>query len=96
MINAALQFPEARKHILTCAPSGSAAILIHGFTVHSSVGMRVDPRDPNTPANLDRLKPLWKDIRLLIVDEKSMMYLAMLAVLDRNLRLIGDALFMFP
>ncbi|TFK77671.1 hypothetical protein K466DRAFT_442517, partial [Polyporus arcularius HHB13444] len=56
-----------RNQILVSAPTGAAAILIGGYTIHSLLLL---PHRDNT--DLQPLTILWKDVLYLIVDEVSM------------------------
>ncbi len=56
-----------RNQVLVSAPTGAAAILIGGYTIHSLLLL---PYKENT--NLQPLTVLWKNVSYLIVDEVSM------------------------
>ena len=63
--------------ILTAAPTGAAAFLIGGSTIHSLLYLPVNLRQNQTMPALDasRLKTIqdrFKDVSLLVIDEKSM------------------------
>ncbi|XP_055685465.1 uncharacterized protein LOC129791330 isoform X3 [Lutzomyia longipalpis] len=66
--------PESLK-VLVCAPSGMAAFLINGTTIHRAFALQVTQNQSNTGlsddvANTIRCK--LRDVKLIIVDEVSM------------------------
>lgn len=56
-----------RPEILVSAPTGAAATLINGFTIHSLLLL---PRQTGT--NLQKLTAMWAKVNYLIIDEVSM------------------------
>jgi ATP-dependent exoDNAse (exonuclease V) alpha subunit len=69
------------------APSGAAALNVRGQTIHSALGLPVNTDFvPLTGARLARLQTQWKGIKILIIDEKSMLGLKTLAMIDSRLR----------
>ena len=75
--------------VMRLAPTGVAAFGINGMTIHSALSLPVKPQfDVLPPSTLLRLQHQWKDIKLLIVDEKSMIGRKMAGKMDSRLRQI--------
>lgn len=55
--------------LLLGAPTGIAAVLINGWTVHALCYLAVK----DTKSKDDELRAIWKDVRYLIIDEVSML-----------------------
>ena len=74
------------------APTGVAAFGINGLTIHSALSLPVKTTfEALLPSTLARLQHEWKDIKLLIIDEKSMVGRTMAGKIDARLRqIIGD------
>ena len=70
-----------RKKILVAAPTGAAAILIGGYTIHS---LTLLPESPNK--NLQELADIWKGVEYLILDETSMIGASFLSSLNSRLQ----------
>jgi ATP-dependent exoDNAse (exonuclease V) alpha subunit len=72
--------------VVLVAPTGIAAYGIHGLTIHTA--FNISPRHwaALRPGSAHRLQDKWKDIKLLIVDEKSMVGQTLLGKVDRRLR----------
>jgi ATP-dependent exoDNAse (exonuclease V) alpha subunit len=78
---------EERNPIRVLAPSGAAALNVCGQTIHSALGLPVNcDFVPLTGARLARLQTQWMGIKFLIIDEKSMLGLKTLAMIDSRLR----------
>ena len=75
------------------APTGMAAFGIQGMTVHSALSLPVKSKFIElAPSALSKLQYHWKDIKLLIIDEKSMIGRTMAGKMDSRLRqIIGDS-----
>ena len=59
--------------VMQVAPTGVAAFGINGMTVHSALSLPVKTSfEALIPSMLSKLQHQWKDIKLLIIDEKSM------------------------
>ena len=71
-----------RGELLLGAPTGIAAVLIGGSTLHSLV--MVTPNGAST--DLASLGAIWKDVRYLIIDEISMVGAVFLEQLSRRIR----------
>ncbi|KAF5323736.1 hypothetical protein D9619_012994 [Psilocybe cf. subviscida] len=71
-----------RNQLLLGAPTGIAAVLIGGQTLHSLAF--VGPRRKG--GNLEHLTSMWKDVRYLIVDEVSMIGARFLSELSNRIR----------
>ena len=84
VVNAVLrlfQLLGRSKHILVAAPTGAAAILIGGHTIHSLTLL------PDTPGrNLQELCKIWGEVEYLILDEVSMIGASFLSMLNARLQ----------
>ena len=75
--------------VIRLAPTGIAAFGINGMTVHSALSLPVKPPfNPLAPSTLSKLQHQWKDIKLLIIDEKSMIGRTMAGKMDSRLQQI--------
>ena len=75
--------------VLRAAPTGVAAFNIVGRTLHSLFRLPVKQKVAGlTPATLQSLQALFAGIRFVIIDEKSMVDLRILSLIDDRLRLI--------
>ena len=75
--------------VIRLAPTGIAAFGINGMTVHSALALPVKTSfNVLIPSTLAKLQHQWKDIKLLIVDEKSMIGRTMAGKIDSRLRQI--------
>ena len=78
--------------VLRAAPTGVAAFNIIGRTLHSLLQLPVKVGSSELrPASLQALQQLFKDCRFLIIDEKSMIDLKTLSLIDDRLRAIFPA-----
>ena len=69
--------------VIRLAPTGIAAFGISGMTIHSSLSLPVKTSfNPLIPSALTKLQHQWKDIKLLIIDEKSMIGRTMAGKMD--------------
>ena len=88
-----------RKHIMetyspdaveVCAPTGTAAFNIHGKTIHKAMKLPVPlPSNTLVPLQGEALVELQRNmgaVKLLIVDEMSMVGRSMLRCIDSRLR----------
>lgn len=79
----------SRKNPVVLAPTGVAALNVEGQTIHSFFGFGPDI----TLEKVDRIKPydksLYRELRLLIIDEISMVRADLLDCVDRFLKLHG-------
>ena len=74
------------------APTGIAAYAIMGKTLHSLLRLPVKGKMSDlSTATLQSLQALFRDIRFLMIDEKSMVDLKMLSLIDDCLRVIFPA-----
>lgn len=86
------------QEILVSAPTGSAACLIDGYTIHAltlmGVGSQFGVRETLTSGseghpgkqkiNIDELQEIWRDIKYLVLDEVSMVSAELLtSIADR-------------
>ena len=70
-----------RSKILVAAPTGAAAILIGGYTIHSLTLL------PDTPGkNLQELCDTWENVDYLILDEVSMIGASFMSMLNARLQ----------
>ena len=78
---------DARNVIKLIAPTGTAAFIISGQTVHSL--FQIYPKAPFLPLSgpaLLKLQDEFRDTSLVIIDEKSMLGKVMLGKIDNRLR----------
>ena len=86
--NLALQ-ENKQNPVIRLAPTGIAAFGINGITVHSALSLPVKSSfNPLVPSTLSKFQQRWKDIKLLIIDEKSMIGRMMAGKMDSRLRQI--------
>jgi ATP-dependent exoDNAse (exonuclease V) alpha subunit len=62
------QLPE--KNIITCAPTGIAALQIKGVTIHRLFNLKAEPIGPYKPIN--KIRDEIKEADIIIIDEISM------------------------
>ena len=80
-----------RKFLLVAAPTGTAAFNVGGETLHSLFQLAV-PTNPNDPApelcgdQLLVLQSKFRETKILIIDEKSMISSVMLYQIDERLK----------
>lgn len=75
--------------VMRLAPTGIAAFGINGMTVHSALSLPVKSQFNELPTSaLPKHQHQWRDIKLLIVDEKSMIGRTMAGKMDSRLRQI--------
>ena len=78
--------------MLKAAPTGTAGFLIGGDTLHATfhidVGKNSVKKDvkPKSEMQLREIQNKWKDVQLVLIDEKSMMSLYTLYTIDQRLR----------
>ena len=80
--------------VIRLAPTGAAAFQIQGFTIHSFFRIPVQRGDVLTPLSPDGIRELQlklEGVAYLVIDEKSMLSLTMLAWLDQRLRQVYPA-----
>jgi ATP-dependent DNA helicase PIF1 len=85
-----------RDPVLRAAPTGIAAHSFHGRTLHSlfKIPVKIPPHGLSrklSRANLCSLQALFKHCKYLIIDEKSMIGIKFLGLLDQRLREIFPA-----
>lgn len=87
-ISGKLQLEHAKPPILRYAPTGVAAHGINGRTLHSLFRSPIGTSklEKLKTANLRSLQAIFRNITALIIDEKSMVSLTLLAFLDQRLR----------
>ena len=59
--------------IRVLAPSGVAALNIHGWTLHSGFSLPLNGFAPLTGSRLTNMQLLWEGVHFVIIDEKSML-----------------------
>jgi PIF1-like helicase len=75
--------------VVRAAPTGVAAFNIVGRTLHSLFRLPVKQKTLDlSTATLQSLQALFQDVRFVIIDEKSMIDLKTLSIMDDRLRLI--------
>lgn len=72
-----------RHQILVSAPTGAAAILIDGYTIHSLLML---PQKQDSNMNLQPLVALWSGVLYLIVDEVSMISATLMSEISLRLQ----------
>ena len=85
---------NARIPISITAPTGCAAFLINGATMHSRLALpitnksygRASDAPPPTGAPLQSLREYWRSVRLLVIDEFSMVSEETLRIIDARLQ----------
>jgi hypothetical protein len=78
--------------VFRTAPTGIAAHAIMGKTLHSLLRLPVKGKMSDlSTATLQSLQAMFRDSRFLMIDEKSMMDLKMLSLVDDHLRVIIPA-----
>mmetsp|Transcript_41887 Transcript_41887/g.107188 ORF Transcript_41887/g.107188 Transcript_41887/m.107188 type:complete len:142 (+) Transcript_41887:1357-1782(+) len=85
-----LLHPNQQLHLLA-APTGTAAYQINGRTVHALLGLptkNVTVMSELAPNRKARLEQQWEHIRLLLIDEQSMVGRRMLGMINRRLKQI--------
>jgi ATP-dependent DNA helicase PIF1 len=83
------QRSEKGNPVVRAAPTGVAAFNIIGRTLHSLFRLPVKQKKSDlSNATLQSLQSLFQDIRFLIIDEKSMIDLKILSIINDRLRLI--------
>jgi hypothetical protein len=85
---------EARRPnpVFRAAPTGIAAFNIVGRTLHALLRLPLKGRKANmSTATLQSLQALFRDCRFLIIDEKSMIDIQTLSLIDDRLRSILPA-----
>jgi ATP-dependent DNA helicase PIF1 len=75
--------------VVRAAPTGVAAFNIVGRTLHSLFRLPVKQKTTDlSTTTLQSLQALFQDVRFVIIDEKSMIDLKILSIIDDRLRLI--------
>ena len=78
------------RHVLVCAPTGTAAYNVSGYTIHSALLIPIeqtkfDDYIPLSNEKLASLKESLGDVKILIIDEISMVGCDMLLTIHRRL-----------
>ncbi|CAM4976319.1 unnamed protein product [Rotaria socialis] len=83
--------PRKRKGLLKMAHTGKAALNIHGWTIHTALGMRPDnsstPNDA-TSFKIHSLKDGLGDLLLIIIDEISLVSHSLFQKINKRLNQI--------
>lgn len=83
---------EKQNPVFRAAPTGIAAFNIAGKTLHSLLRLPVKGKKSDLSiATLQALQTLFQDCRFLVVDEKSMIDIKTLSLIDNRLRAILPA-----
>lgn len=80
---------EIDKNFIVLAPTGAAAILVGGETIHSFLGLPLEVITPRTPMHVnERKRDLIRAADTVIVDEVSMVRCDVVDAIDRTFRAI--------
>ncbi|KAH9388427.1 hypothetical protein TYRP_023493 [Tyrophagus putrescentiae] len=78
-----------KLRVLLCAPTGKAALNIRGMTLNSAFGIPVSQNNRPLSADIaNTLRVTFSQLKLIIIDEVSMVGLSMLSKVDTRLRQI--------
>lgn len=77
-----------KKKCVVLAPTGIAALNVHGQTIHSFFQFAPKPMKP-ADMKPPRLKKIFKELQLIIIDEVSMVRADLLDQIDQYLRRFG-------
>ena len=78
-----------RKRLVVLAPTGVAAVNVHGQTIHAFFGFGPDITPEKARRHALRKKPLYRNLQTLIIDEISMVRADLLDCIDQFLRVNG-------
>src|SRR4030095_13674392 len=79
----------ARKRLVVLAPTGVAAVNVHGQTIHAFFGFGPDITPEKARRRALRKKQLYRNLQTLIIDEISMVRADLLDCIDQFLRVNG-------
>jgi hypothetical protein len=71
-----------RRDLLLSAPTGIAAVLIKGYTIHALTFL---PKSKFHSVSVEELQNIWRDMRYLIINETSMVSATLLAQISQRL-----------
>lgn len=83
--------PLDKPYIMVCAPTGKAAFIVKGNTIHSGLGIKVNQAKRDQPLNgaeLASKKTLMEEVRVLIIDEVSMVGASMFHLIHKRMQQI--------
>jgi ATP-dependent DNA helicase PIF1 len=78
-----------RKRLVVLAPTGVAAVNVHGQTIHAFFGFGPDITPEKARRRALRRKQLYRNLQALIIDEISMVRADLLDCIDQFLRVNG-------
>ena len=78
-----------RKRLVVLAPTGVAAVNVHGQTIHAFFGFGPDITPEKARRRALRKKQLYRNLQVLIIDEISMVRADLLDCIDQFLRVNG-------
>jgi len=78
-----------RKRLVVLAPTGVAAVNVHGQTIHAFFGFGPDITPEKARRHALRKKQLYRNLQALIIDEISMVRADLLDCIDQFLRVNG-------
>ena len=84
---------QKRHELLLAAPTGSAACLINGETIHRLLKISTFAKQKvtkGTASRIRKLQTMWRNVRFLIIDEVSMLSQDMLNKISQALQLAKD------
>ena len=81
-IVAGMDLINRKEEIILLAPTGAAADNINGNTIHTSLGISIGKKRP--PKASPRVKRLWRNKTIMVIDEISMVDLRMLNTINNH------------
>jgi hypothetical protein len=84
-IVAGMDLVERRDEVILMAPTGAAADHIGGNTIHTSLGISIAKKQK--PDVSPRVKELWSNKTIMVIDEVSMVELAMLNTINNQCKI---------
>jgi hypothetical protein len=75
-----------KDEVILMAPTGAAADNIGGNTYHTSLGISINRSQTSTATS--RVRKLWSDKMIMLIDEVSMVDLDMISVIDNQCKIV--------
>jgi len=88
-IVAGLDLISRKDEVILLAPTGAAADHIGGNTIHTTLGIGIgnNPKKKQNPSVSPRVKNLWSNKTIMIIDEVSMVDLSMLNTINNQCKI---------